>query len=165
MVHAMTIAASGVITSLNVDAVAVPSCSMNNGTLVINADQSVVDTAISNGTLYGAYGNIITKEGVSAMWDGAITGVSSSTKVNKFGATHIVNDGTTAIMLQPDNMINKPNKVIFYEAGTKNSSLNETDAVAKLAEITYASDAKTELIKEILKGVKCSVAGNAKDCI
>jgi len=162
MVEALTEAACGVLNEQQADSVAVPSCALTNGTLVINADDSVTTGAHGAGSLYGAYGNIITPDGVTAMWDGVVGPVPAKAAAHG-AAPFVVNGGNTAISLQPDNMSNKPTKIVFFEAGAGKKALSEDEAVERLVDLS--DEGKTDAIRSLLKGVKCSTAGSAKDCM
>ena len=162
IVEALTEAACGVINEQQADSLALPSCAFNNGTLVINADDSVTTGAHSAGALYGAYGNIITPDGMTAMWDGVIGPVPS--KVAGHGAApFVVNGGNTAVCLQPDNMTNKPTRIVFFEAGAGKKAVSEDDAVARLVDMS--DEGKEGAIRSLIKGIKCSTAGSAKECM
>jgi hypothetical protein len=165
IVEAITEAACGVINAQQAGSLAVPSCSVAKGesvTLIVNADDSVNAAALASGNLYGAYGNILTDSGLTAMWDGVV-GPTPASPSNAFGAApFVVNGNSAAITTQPDNMVASPASVVFYEAGAVKKAISEDEAVARLLESN--DDSKEGAIRALLKGAKCSVAGAAKDC-
>lgn len=168
MIDAIGHAANVVMTEQSEDGIAVSSASIvsknGNTILIVGADDSVVEAALKTGVLNGAYNNLITNYGISALWGGVISGVPSEPpSTHRLSAPHVVNGSTTAVHLQPDNMVAPAAAVVFYEKGAAKKALTTEQAVAKLVELT--DESKTEVIKAILKGAKCSIVGSAADAV
>ncbi len=166
MVEAISLAAVGTINVQQADCIALPSCSIvkdGKSTLVVNADDSVVAAAHAAGALYGAYANLITPVGLSALFNGVICAAPAQSTVSKFSAAHVINGGLTAVALQPDNMAATPRTLVFFEAGATKKALTEEEAVTRLVGLT--DDKKKATIEAFVKGAKCFVAGSAKDAM
>jgi hypothetical protein len=165
MIEAIAVAACEVINGKVADSVAVPSCTVvKNGvtTVIVGADDSVVDAFESN--VYGAYANLITPNGVAALFNGVIGAAGSSTAAaSKFSAPLIVNGGKAVKAVQPDNMISKPASIVFFEAGATKKALSEEDIVNRL--VALSDDTKKEAIAALAKGMKGQLVGSAKDCL
>lgn len=111
------------------DAIAIHSVSIVNGkdtTVIINGDDSVIAEAVSKEVLYGAYNNLLSLKGVSALWNGVI----SSTGTNK-AIPNIMVDKESAVVLEPNNLAFPATHIIFYEKGAKSGALSEEEAVKR----------------------------------
>lgn len=164
MIEAIATAACEVMNGKLADSVAIPSCTVvKNGvtTVIVNADDSVVDAFENH--IYGAYANLISPNGVSALFNGVIgTAPSSLAATSKFTAPHVVVNGKSIKALQPYNMVGKASTLVFFEAGAAKKSLNEADMIARLVDIT--DESKVEAITALTKGMKGLLVGSAKDC-
>jgi hypothetical protein len=168
MIDAIGHAANVVMTEQVADGFAVSSTSIINKkgetVLVIGADDSVVDAAQKAGSLYGAYNNLVTPAGVSALWSGVVSAVpAEAPSSHRFTVPYVVNGNKTVVAVQPDNMVAPATNVVFYEKGAAKKALSTEEAAAKLMELT--DESKAEAIKAVLKGAKCSIAGSAADAI
>lgn len=87
---------------------------------------SVVDAASAKNVLYGAYDNVISTVGVSAMWSGVIHTSGAGDTVPT-----VVVQGKSATPLAPDNLAFPAKHIVFYEKGAKSKSLTEDEAVQR----------------------------------
>jgi hypothetical protein len=87
---------------------------------------SVIDAASAKNVLYGAYDNVISTVGVSAMWGGVIHGAGGGDVVPT-----VVVQGKSATPLSPDNLAFPAKHIVFYEKGAKSKSLTEEEAVQR----------------------------------
>lgn len=164
LVDAMGLATTVVINSTYNDALAVASSTVvkgNKTVVIIGADESVVEAAAAKNILYGAYHSILTKTGVSAVWNGYIgasTAISTATDLPT-----VVNSGKAAIAINPNNMAHPAEEIVFFEAGKGKATITEDDAIARLMAMT--DDTKKDAISMLVKGCKLSVAGNATDAL
>lgn len=90
------------------------------------ASCSVVDAASAKNVLYGAYDNVISTVGVSAMWSGVIHTSGAGDTVPT-----VVVQGKSAIPLAPDNLAFPAKHIVFFEKGAKSKSLTEEEAVQR----------------------------------
>jgi len=142
--------------------VAVPSLSVSNGketAVVIGADDSVVDAAVGKNIVHGAYGNVLSVDGVSAMWNGVV-----GAPVKSSGAVPTVSvGGKAAVALAPVNLAFPAKRIVFYEKGGKSGSISEDDAVKRIVALT--DESKAAVAAAIVKGAKLSVTGSAADAV
>lgn len=154
-------AASVVINELCPSALALPSVCVGKGAstvLIIGADDTVVSQAAAAGMLFGAYHNILTADGVSAMWNGYIADSGAASAAS----TPLVEvNGKSAVTLSPNNLAYFPSSVVFYEAGAKKSKLSADEAVKRIGQLT--DENKEAVAMELLKNVPFSIAGSPKD--
>ena len=87
---------------------------------------SVIDAAVAKGVLYGAYDNVLSTVGVSAMWSGVI---SANGKVSTVPT--VVVDGNSATSTDPENLACPASHIVFYEAGAATKKLTEEEAVQR----------------------------------
>ena len=164
LVDAIALAAVGVLNVQHALCLAIPSCAIvkdGKSTLVVNADDSIVAAAQANGSLYGAYANILCPAGMSALFNGCFGVAPAQAPSNKFAAAQVVNGGLTAMSLQPDNMATLPQAIVFFEAGAAKKDLTDAEATSRLIDLT--DETKKTAVENFIKGVKCSVVGSAKD--
>lgn len=164
MVDAVGLASSVVINELNKTAIALPSLSVVKGAdtvVIVGADDSLVDTAITSSLAYGAYHNVITAAGVSALWNGVVSTPASAKATGRFVPPMVTSGGKAAVSLAPNNMANPAKAFVFFEKGKAKAVLSEEDAVKRL--VAASDDSKVELAKSLVKGVKCYVAGSMAD--
>ena len=130
VVEALGYAYSGALNDSNPTAVALPCLSVvrNRDTaVVVGANDEFVQAALSKNILYGAYHNIISTVGTSAVWGGVVapyTADSSSTP-------SVVVKGLAARSTSPANLAFAPSTFFFYEKGTAKSKISVEDAVKK----------------------------------
>ena len=130
LVDAITHAAVVLVNAQYTNAVALPSVSVTNGketVVVIGADDSVVEAAMAKNVLHGAYGNVLSVEGVSALFNGIIGAPAKSVG----NVPTVVVGGKAAVALTPLNLAFPAKRIVFYEKGGKSSSITEEEAVKK----------------------------------
>ena len=157
-----------------------PSCCIIKGSskdsstlLVVGADDSVLEAAIASKLpIYGAYQNLVSANGVSAMFAGIISPYSSSSSPStpsssaSFSSRNplVIAGGQSAISLNPDNMVHSAKTIVFYEKGAKKANLTSEQATERLFKLA-GSDSKADLIKEILNGTKSVLVGSAAEAL
>ena len=167
IVDAIAHASTVVINEKFPDSLALPSVSVVKGkssVVIVGADESIVSTAASSPDklLYGAYNNVLSSEGVAAVWGGVVGATSLSNHYSEsFKNTPCVNvNGKAAFQVHPNNLSFPVTHLAFYDKNTTSlSSINEEEAVKRLLEVT--DESKQDLIKSIVKGVKLSVIGRS----
>jgi hypothetical protein len=160
MIEAISTASDVIINARHSDVLCVSGTALTNGTLIINADDSVIDAALSKNLVYSAYNTILTSNGMSAGWNGVIDKTAKpSNGSHRFDIPLVVNDAAVNVM-QPDNMMALPKNLVFYEKGGKTGTMTEADAVAKLVEISGDED-KANAIATLINGMKCSSINSA----
>lgn len=147
------------------DAVAIASLSMVNGkdtAIVIGAPDEFVQFAMSKNLLYGAYHNVLSTTGTSAVWNGAVAPVAGGESGSD--TPSIVVNGSAARALNPNNLAFAPSSLFFYEAGSnKKSKLSPAEAVQRLIAAT-GEEGKEALFAELVKNAKnIAVVGSTKD--
>ena len=170
VIEALGHAASVLINAQSASSLAVPSASIigDDGastTVVVSADDSVVAAALGKNKLYGAYHNVITVDGVSALWNGVITTAPASVDTSRRRAVPaVVAGGFAAVPLHPNNLAHAAKHIVFYEKGAQNAPLSVDDAVKRMLDLTDA--VKEGLVRDILKNAaSISVAGTAQDIV
>jgi hypothetical protein len=81
---------------------------------------------VAKGILYGAYDNVLSTVGVSAMWSGVIGAPGAATMVPT-----VVVDGKGATSIDPENLACPANSIVFFEAGAASKKLSEEEAVQR----------------------------------
>ena len=124
---------------------------LNDGKLLVDASGtgSVGDmqkaVAKYGNKVYGAYANILTSEGVSAMFNGVI---GSSNDVKKDSLSVSV-DGKAVVAVEPDNLISFPSEIVLVGGSggdSKETLINITD------------ESKSDLIDQLVSKVKITTA-------
>ena len=164
LVEAVGLASTVVINALNKDALALASATLvkgSNTVVVVGADDSVVDAALNSSLVYGAYHNVVTASGVSALWNGVISAPTAAKATGKFVPPIVTSGGKAAVALAPDNLANAPKAFVFFEKGKGKAAISEEEAVKRLVAAT--DDSKLEVAKALVKGVKCYTAGSFAD--
>jgi hypothetical protein len=134
------------------------SCVKNDKcVIVVNGNDAVIQYAAKENILYGPYHNIITKDGVSAFWNGY---VSNSAK-SSVSLPLVLSQGKAVEVIAPDNMTHPMTLLAFYQEGKAKASLSEEDAIAKLVKLT--DEKKLDSIKALLKDVKCFTIGKPQE--
>lgn len=139
VINALTIAGSAMINSDCSHVLAVPSLVVTkNGvtTLLLgNISDDLIAKACSSGTLYGAYANAISLNGVSALFNGAIVPTSVLPPDPVFSGFYarepypaVVSNGSVVRLVNPDNFTFSPSTVVFI--GTE-SSMTLDNAITK----------------------------------
>ncbi len=139
--------------------VALSSLSVSNGkdtAVVIGADESLIEAA--GAKVYGAYGNVLSADGVSALFNGVIGAPKSSGAVPT-----VVVGGKAAVALEPVNLTFPAKKIVFYEKGGKTGPISEDEAVKRILALT--DDSKAAVAAAIVKGAKLSTSGSAADAV
>jgi hypothetical protein len=173
LIEAFGIATSVMINQEDEPIIALPSLSfVKNGEtiVIIDAPDSVVAAVekLNGASIYGAYNNVLSTTGVSALWNGyirqSIENISFP-NTNKFvfnGATVplVKNNGNAVVSVAPDNLILPATNVIFFDKQAKSGSVSQEDAVKRIA--TLSETKKEKVAESILKNVnKVSVISDA----
>lgn len=151
LVEGLVVGGTTVVNDASSDAVALPSIALTSGKLVVfgegvafSAVQEAVEKALAAKTLFGAYANIVTADGVSPMFGGAI----GSAKLAGADGLVISSGGLAAVPINPDNLMALPKEVVVVSgSGGKGEEV--------LTALT--SDDKAGVIGTILKGAKVTV--------
>jgi hypothetical protein len=167
LIEAIGVAGCTVINAEFKNVVALPSlCLTRSGgsksTLVIGADDDVADALRAAGNLHGAYHNVISPLGVSAMWNGVI-GSTQSSNAGSDVLPAIEVAGKCASVVNPDNMAHPVDHVVFFQKGSAKSTIASEEAVKRILDICDAS--KEEAVKAFLSGVKVEVVGSADELL
>jgi hypothetical protein len=180
LVRAIGHASNVVINEKYLDVLAVPSLSFTTVTkkgkeaasvVVINATDAMVDAAIADKgiTLHGAYDNVLTASGVSALWNGVVSSTTKAGAVYKPELSSFAFDGAVPIVtvndkaalpVYPDNLIAPVTHIAFFESGADNKVLSTEEGLERLVAMADASDEKAAVIAELLKGVLFSVVSD-----
>lgn len=123
----------------NPEVIALPSLAITkNGatTLIVgNVSDNLIAKAVSSGTLYGPYSNVVSSNGTSAMFNGAIIPASlqiPSAPFAGFSAREsfpaVVSNDATVRIVNPDNYTFKPTTIVFVGS---EASITLEDAVTK----------------------------------
>lgn len=159
LVDAIAHAACVLVNSQYSGVIALSSLSVTNGkdtAVIVGADDSVVEAA--GAKTYGAYGNVLSADGVSALFNGVIGAPKSTGAIPS-----IVVGGKSAVALEPVNLTFPAKKIVFFEKGGKSGSISEEEAVKKIVALT--DDSKAAVAAAIVKGAKLSVLGSASDAV
>ena len=100
----------------------------NETALVVGAPEEFNQFALSQNILYGAYHNVISTAGTSAVWKGVVAPVSGDSGSD---TPLVVVKGNAARAVNPNNLAFAPASLFFYEAGAKKTKLSEADAVKR----------------------------------
>lgn len=124
------------INAEQVDGVAIASTSLVNPatgatTIVIGADDSLIQEALGKKVLYGAYHNVLTKRGVSAVWNGVITNAADAAASTSNGVPQMVINGKTVTTLEPNNMSNRATRIVFFKKGAAKATISADDAAKR----------------------------------
>ncbi len=160
LIEGITTAGVALVNETENSALALPSIAVTTGggktkLIVMDAStpfdsvQSAVEKALGSKTLYGAYGNILTKNGISAMFGGAIADAGAAT--TSTSPLTVTSGGKAAISTSPDNLVASPSEIVFIG---KTGAVSESDAVAAIVALT--DDSKSELAASLVKGAKLS---------
>lgn len=163
LVDAIGYAYVGTLNEQVADAAALASLSLVSGketTLVVGSvPDEFTQHALSKGQLYGAYHNVISVSGTSAVWNGVIAPAGDSAS----STPAVVVNGSAARSTNPNNLAFAPTNLFFYEAGAKKSKLSAADAVKRLVAAS-GEESKEALFAEIVGNAKSIfVVGSAKD--
>lgn len=145
--------------------IALPSITLTKDkktVVVIGADESFIADALASKTLFGAYYNFISTDGVSSFFNGCIAAAAAGTKP-QLGVPVVVSQGKTVVAIAPDNMTHPATHLVFFEKGAVHSKLSEETAVEKI--VSLSDESKAEIAKTLVKGVSINTYGNAKDIL
>lgn len=148
-------------------ALALPSIMLNNGKLLIDCNSSSnnidaiqdgVDAALKKKILYGPYANILTSNGVSAMFGGVVTDIQTGQDISKSTLSYlndnqsitIAVDGKTVVPIVPDNLTKFPTEIVLV------GNISEDKANETLMEVV--GESKSELVATLLKSVRVTTA-------
>lgn len=155
-------AATVLVNEQHSDVLAVPSTSVIKGKdtiLVIGESHEIMEVAMSSkSTLFGAYQNILSADGISAMWNGYI-GASDKSKVTSVPQVSV--GGNAAVMVDPINLASFPKQVIIFESGAKKGNLSVDEAVKRIVNLT--DEGKAEAAMALLKKVEIKIVGSVAD--
>jgi len=128
--------------------------------VILNANDDIVEAAATAGLLYGAYHNILTPDGVTAMWNGYLGSSKMLTATSSKTPVVSVNDKVT-ITLEPNNVVFPPKHIIFYDKGASKSKLSIDEALKRVIDLT--DESKEEAIKALFKTATISIIGQVSD--
>lgn len=164
IIEGISHSATVVLNEQNSNKLALPSVCLakdKNTILVVGAPDELAVAAYKKNVLYGAYSNLLSNLGVSALFNGVIAdsaGAESSDRV-----TYIASEGKTIRLVLPNNMAYPPSHIIFFEKGAKMGSISEENATAKVVALT--DDKKKDIATSLISGVKLSVSGSVDEIL
>lgn len=165
LVQAIGLASCVLINERRADALAIACLTVTKGSetvVIVGADDAAVESSLAAGTLYGAYHNVIVPGvGVSALWGGVIG--PSTTVSEPSSVPSVVVGGKMAISTSPNNLCAPMTHLVFVEKGAKKASLSEAEATSKL--LALVDESKAGIAGELVKGIKVTVVGDAKDAL
>jgi hypothetical protein len=132
LIDAIGLASSVVLNDTQENFLAVPSTVVVSGsevTLVVGADDSVVDEAVAKGVLYGAYHNAVSTDGVTALWNGVVKPPAPVS--SRRAAPAVVVGGKAAIPIEPNNLAGPVTRIVFYSQGSPTSSVSAEEATKR----------------------------------
>lgn len=109
--------------------VALPCLSLYRGSetvVVFGASDSALSAVGNKTSIHGAYHNVLSKEGVSAMWNGYIGSANSS---GSSSVPAVVVEGLKVVGVTPYNLIHPAKKFIFVEKGASKKDITEAEAI------------------------------------
>src|SRR5690606_39095036 len=134
--------------------------------VVVGADDALVAAYASNGKaarayeLFGAYHNVLSPEGVSALWNGYI-GAAGSTGATADEVPVLKVGGNGAHAVVPNNLASAATRVVFYEKGAAKGKLSVDEAAKRAVDVS--DESKELLAKSLFKNVELHVAGSLED--
>lgn len=166
LVDAISMTASVLSNEKSNNSLAVDSVVISSGkttVVVVNGNESLIETALSKNVLYGAYANIIGPDYVSTFFNGVIT-AAPVTVPNTLSVPAIIAQGKAVKPLIPDNAIFPMTHLVFYDEKASKVSLSVDDAVQRLVKL---SDEKfTDAIKTVVgSNVKISTEKGVSDVL
>ena len=166
LIAALGHAGSVLINEQHADALALPSTCVTKGgdtVLIIGGgDDAVAEAAEkAGGELFGAYHNIMTEHGVSAMWNGRIGTAAGAAVAGGSGTPLVSVDGKAAVPVSPNNLAFTPKHVVIFEKGASKGKLSADEAIKRVAALT--DEGKTELALALLKGIEIHIVGSVAD--
>lgn len=169
LIDAMGHAATVLVNEANENALALPSLVLTKGAdtvVVVGADDALVAAYAANGKaptyeLFGAYHNVLSPEGVSALWNGYIGAIGSSggTQLDEVPVLKVGGNGAHALV--PNNLASAATRVIFYERGAAKGKLSADEGVKRALDVS--DESKELLAKSLFKNVELHVAGSLED--
>jgi hypothetical protein len=165
LVEGISHSATVVLNEQNSNMLALPSVCLAKGKntiLVVGAPDELAVAADKKNVLYGAYSNLISNLGVTALFNGLITDDANSSGSDR-DIPNVVSEGKTIRSIIPNNMAFPPSHIIFFEKGAKMANISEGDANAKIVALT--DEKKKDIAASIISGVKLSVAGSVEEIV
>lgn len=164
MIEALGHAFSGTFNEQVATAAALPSLSLlksSETALVIGADDEFVGKALEKDAIYGAYHNVVSTTGTSAVWNGVIGPLGKTDPK----VPSVVVNGKTARALNPNNLAHAPSHFFFVEKGASKAKLTPEEAVKRLVAAS-GEEGKAAVFEQVLKGAKTiSVVGSHADVL
>lgn len=165
LVQAVGLASCVLINERRADSLAIPCLTVTKGSetvVIVGADDAAVESSLAAGTLYGAYHNVIVPGvGVSALWGGVIGPAAATTIASSVPS--VVVGSKKAVSVNPNNLCAPLTHLVFVEKGVKKSNLSEAEATSKL--LALVDESKAGVAGAVVKGIKISVVGDAKDAL
>ena len=152
------------------DSIAIPSLvlSKNGKTTVIVGELSdgTIANASASGSLYGAYSNVISEVGVSAIFNGVIVPSSQLPLQQPFHGFHarevypsVVSNNTSVKVINPDNFVTPATSFVFIGP---ESTLSVDDATTRIVQL-IGDESKNNLAKSLLSSAKITVVNSEND--
>jgi hypothetical protein len=167
LIDAVGHAASVLSNTQHPSAVTLPCTVLAKGketAVILGGGDDVLDAAAQAGTLYGAYHNTLSPEGVSAVWGGYVSSNAAAASVSQLGSTStpvVVVGGKAAVANYPNNLAHPAKHVVFYEKGAAKSKLSADEALKRV--VALSEESKTDAIKAILQNTVVSIIGSPAD--
>ncbi len=171
IVDALSIASSAIINAEKAHSLALPSLVVNKGSETIavvgNISNALVGKALSSGTLYGAYCNVLCANGVSAVFNGAIVSSTDISPTTFSGFTPrephpaVVSNESSVKILNPDNLTFPVSTFIFIGS---EPNLTVDEAAAKLIQLS-GDETKLETARSLLTTAKIVVVRSEEDVV
>ena len=134
VVEGMNLAATVLINAQHADKIALSSTTFTGKSTVavVNAPDDIISKV--KGTVHGAYGNVFSTDGVSALWGGRIATGSPTELVDSFLADvpTVTSNKSCVQSIEPVNMVRPAESVFIYDATvTKKTEISGDAMVAK----------------------------------
>ena len=142
----------------NPSAVAIPSLSIYNGktsVLIVGADDEVLRSLSSVAKVHGAYHNILTPNGISALWNGYIGDAAEGNDVTSPLPSVVVNK-LKVVPVDPFNLVRAPTRIVFYEKGAKKGKLADEDVVDRF---------RIDLPLHFINNIVCAYIGLSRSAL
>ncbi len=127
--------------------------------MIVGADDAVVAWALKEGTIFGAYNNVLMVDGVSAMWNGVIGTADEKKYADEVPSMEA--GGLAVHTIAPNNLAHAASHFIFFEKGTTTAALSESDALSRL--VGLSDESKSELVKVLVQNKRLSIAGGVEE--
>lgn len=131
VIEGMNLAATVLVNAQHASKIALPSTTFTGKSTVavINAPDSIISQV--KGAVYGAYGNVFSADGVSAMWGGRIAAGNPAELSDSFFAdVPTVTAGKFCVQpVEPVNMVHPAASVFIYDASVSKKTEISGDAL------------------------------------